>query len=127
MKLLDIQTALWEIVGELTRIDSRLGAIIGHLPESRFDPKTDAPLNDAALVQGLVSSTRQDEIATAIAALKQAAMADGKADRRRRVQPKYRDPENPHNTWSGRGHMAAWLREKLEAGANMDDFLTHPS
>ena len=46
-------------------------------------------------------------------------------DRRTTVKPKYRNPDPPHQTWSGRGKMAKWLREKLEAdaGARLLDFL----
>ena len=37
--------------------------------------------------------------------------------------PKYRDPDKPENTWAGRGKQPGWLKEKLEAGASLDDFL----
>ena len=45
-------------------------------------------------------------------------------DGRAHVRPKYRNPEAPHQTWSGRGKMARWLRDKLEAneGARLEDF-----
>ena len=38
------------------------------------------------------------------------------------VKPKYRDP-NTGETWSGRGRMAGWLKRKLDAGENPDDYL----
>ncbi len=44
-------------------------------------------------------------------------------DGRSWVKPKYRNPEHPKQTWSGRGHMARWLRQKVEAGAKLEDFL----
>jgi DNA-binding protein H-NS len=37
--------------------------------------------------------------------------------------PKYRDPAKPENTWAGKGKQPGWLKEKLEAGARLDDFL----
>lgn len=37
--------------------------------------------------------------------------------------PKYRDPAKPENTWAGRGKQPGWLKEKLEAGACLEDFL----
>ncbi|MBK8184812.1 MAG: H-NS histone family protein [Candidatus Competibacteraceae bacterium] len=37
--------------------------------------------------------------------------------------PKYRDPEKPENTWAGRGKQPGWLKEKIDAGASLDDFL----
>lgn len=36
--------------------------------------------------------------------------------------PKYRDPENPSNTWTGRGRKPNWLVAALEAGAELEDF-----
>lgn len=37
--------------------------------------------------------------------------------------PKYRHPENPEVTWSGRGRQPGWIKEGLEAGKSLDDFL----
>ena len=36
--------------------------------------------------------------------------------------PKYRHPENPAQTWSGRGRQPAWIKEGLEAGKTLDDY-----
>jgi DNA-binding protein H-NS len=38
----------------------------------------------------------------------------------RKVPIKYRDKEG--NTWAGRGAQPRWLREKLKAGAKLEDF-----
>lgn len=35
---------------------------------------------------------------------------------------KYRDPQNPDNTWAGRGRKPAWLVKALGAGASIEDF-----
>ena len=40
-----------------------------------------------------------------------------------KVAPKYRDPENKRNTWTGRGRMPRWLAEKTKFGRNPMDFL----
>lgn len=37
--------------------------------------------------------------------------------------PKYQHPENPALTWTGRGRQPAWIKEGLEAGKSLDDFL----
>lgn len=37
-------------------------------------------------------------------------------------EPRYRDPANPFNTWSGRGKRPDWLRAYLEQGAQLSDF-----
>jgi DNA-binding protein H-NS len=36
---------------------------------------------------------------------------------------KYRHPENPDLTWSGRGRQPQWFKEAIDAGASADDFL----
>jgi DNA-binding protein H-NS len=39
------------------------------------------------------------------------------------VRPKYRNPKNPAETWSGRGRQPRWLRPQLRSGRDLDDFL----
>ena len=41
----------------------------------------------------------------------------------RKVAIKYRDGSG--NTWAGRGAQPVWLREKLKAGAKLEDFSVH--
>lgn len=38
-------------------------------------------------------------------------------------KPKYQDPAKPECTWAGKGKQPGWLKEKLEAGASLEDFL----
>ncbi len=39
------------------------------------------------------------------------------------VAAKYRNPENPSETWSGRGRRPIWMAEKLaKRGVTIDDF-----
>ena len=43
---------------------------------------------------------------------------------RGKVAPKYRDPNNRSNTWTGRGHMPRWMAAATKGGkAKKDDFL----
>ena len=44
----------------------------------------------------------------------------GSAMKGQKVPAKYRDKEG--NTWAGRGAQPVWLREKLKAGAKLEDF-----
>lgn len=39
---------------------------------------------------------------------------------------KYANPDNRFQTWSGFGKKPRWLKEKIEAGANKDDFRIAP-
>jgi DNA-binding protein H-NS len=36
-------------------------------------------------------------------------------------EPKYRHPENPDVTWSGRGRQPTWYKEAIENGAKPED------
>jgi len=49
------------------------------------------------------------------------------SDRQRRpypkVLPKYRNPKNPAETWSGRGKQPRWLTAQLRSGKKVNDFL----
>jgi DNA-binding protein H-NS len=39
-----------------------------------------------------------------------------------RVFPKYRNPEGPSETWSGRGKQPRWLKAALKAGHRIEEF-----
>jgi DNA-binding protein H-NS len=48
----------------------------------------------------------------------------GRGKVRSNVAPKYRDPNNPSNTWSGRGRMPRWMAAATKGGkAKKEDFL----
>jgi DNA-binding protein H-NS len=38
------------------------------------------------------------------------------------IAPKYADPANPENTWTGRGRKPKWLVTALENGCTAEDF-----
>src|SRR6266478_8714968 len=42
---------------------------------------------------------------------------------RGKVAPKYRNPENPGETWAGRGLKPRWLTAAIKTGKKADDFL----
>jgi DNA-binding protein H-NS len=47
----------------------------------------------------------------------------GKGGPRGSVAPKYRNPENPTETWAGRGLKPRWLADAIKGGKKQDDFL----
>lgn len=48
----------------------------------------------------------------------------GKSRKRGAVAIKYRDPENPANTWTGRGRMPRWMADATKKrGVKKEDFL----
>ena len=40
-----------------------------------------------------------------------------------KVYPKYRNPERPAETWSGRGKQPRWVAAQLRSGKKFDDLL----
>jgi len=40
-----------------------------------------------------------------------------------KVLPKYRNPERPSETWSGRGRQPRWVGTQLRSGMKVDDLL----
>lgn len=40
--------------------------------------------------------------------------------------PKYRHPENPELTWTGKGRQPSWIKDAVDAGRPLDDFLIAP-
>jgi len=42
---------------------------------------------------------------------------------RGRRRPKYRHPDEPALTWAGTGFIPVWLREEIESGASLAEFL----
>jgi DNA-binding protein H-NS len=63
-----------------------------------------------------------DEVRVADTGLK-----TGQHDARRRkyppVLPKYRNPNDPSETWAGRGKQPKWLASEVKAGRKLSDFL----
>jgi DNA-binding protein H-NS len=39
------------------------------------------------------------------------------------VCPKFRNPDEPSETWAGRGKLPRWLTAQLRSGKQLDDFL----
>ena len=52
-------------------------------------------------------------------------LKDAPRERRKypRVFPKYRNPDEPSETWSGRGKQPRWLAAALKIGHSIDEFV----
>jgi DNA-binding protein H-NS len=44
-----------------------------------------------------------------------------------RVFPKYANPSQPRETWSGRGKQPRWLAAQIRSGKRLDDFRIQPN
>jgi len=54
----------------------------------------------------------------------EAEMHPGKSRRRQypKASPKFRNPEEPSQTWTGRGKQPRWLAAQLRSGRRIEDF-----
>lgn len=50
-------------------------------------------------------------------------LGGGKAGKGSKVAIKYRNRDNPSETWTGRGRQPKWLSAALKKGAKIQDFL----
>lgn len=48
-------------------------------------------------------------------------LVSGEKSNKKLVVPKYADPDNPSQTWSGRGRRPHWVVEALESGKGLED------
>jgi DNA-binding protein H-NS len=76
--------------------------------------------NDKALSQIVAIATKNeitaDEIINALTAPKRGRKSPAKKEKRVAVPPKYKNPNNPEQTWSGRGRTPLWVQELRDAG-----------
>lgn len=45
-----------------------------------------------------------------------------KKEGNQKVQPQYENPEDPSQTWTGRGRQPRWMTDGLASGKQLDDF-----
>jgi len=57
-----------------------------------------------------------------IEALMPAPEAEVRKVSKARLPPKFANPDDPSETWTGRGHRPGWLKEKMEAGHRLEEF-----
>jgi DNA-binding protein H-NS len=80
---------------------------------------------DAAITEKVRS--RREELETALSKLdghgpRGRGRPAGRGDPRGPVAPKYRNPENPAETWSGRGLKPRWMAAAIKVGKKLEDF-----
>jgi len=63
------------------------------------------------------------EAMAAQAGFKLSDLFGGCGGKGRKVAAKYANPDNPSETWSGRGRKPRWLAARLKAGDRIDKFL----
>ena len=62
-------------------------------------------------------------VATRKTATRKTSKTGRTASKGRKVPPKYRNPENPEETWTGRGKQPRWMTREIGTGKKVEDFL----
>ena len=75
-------------------------------------------------IESFEARKRKDAISQAIAIAREAGFSSleemlSAAPAKKPVEPKYRHPENPELTWSGRGRKPRWI---VDSGRPLEDF-----
>jgi DNA-binding protein H-NS len=92
----------------------------------------DALIGLRGKIDAVLTAKVQDErrsLESELAKLSRVDMSGGRAKAsfgrgvRGKVAPKYRNPENPAETWAGRGLKPRWLAAALKSGKKLDDFV----
>jgi DNA-binding protein H-NS len=92
----------------------------------------DALIGLRGKIDAVLTTKVQDERRTLESELAKLSRVDMSAGRtkasfgrgvRGKVAPKYRNPENPAETWAGRGLKPRWLAAALKSGKKLDDFV----
>jgi DNA-binding protein H-NS len=72
----------------------------------------------------LTIRTKMEELASTLGMTVEEVVKQEKKKRNSSIisHPKYRNPEDPSQTWAGRGKRPRWLQQALQQGARLDDF-----
>jgi len=73
--------------------------------------------------RGRADLRRKIETIVADAGFKISDIFGGRGGKGRAVAAKYVNPDDPSETWTGRGRKPRWLNAKLQEGAKLDKFL----
>lgn len=98
-------------VSELERLTNEAKALI----ESKKEQSLDEAYEQIMQIVNSTGLTLEDLIARGSKATKNSV--------RKPVAPRYRNPDNSSETWTGRGKQPRWLAAHVAAGAKLEDFL----
>lgn len=89
----------------------------------RAKTRIDAVLKETGLTLAQIYGAKAPGAAAAPAKAKTKSAPLPPNDKRLRVKPKYRNPDNPGETWAGRGAQPRWMAKALAGGRKLDDLL----
>ena len=105
-------------VDDLLSLRDRVNAML----ESRVDHERQQLESRLKRLQRFKSSTTEFRKPNSAVAKIAKPARKKKSKSNGKVAPKYRNPENPSETWAGRGLQPRWLRAALSSGKSIGDF-----
>ena len=86
--------------------------------------KLHVEIGEALAARLTAEKDRLEERLKHLAAKPQAERRVASSERRQYppVFPKFRNPDDPSETWAGRGKQPRWLAEQLRSGKKIDEF-----
>lgn len=98
-------------VEELKKLRARTDALI----ESKKDQELENAYNNILEIA--------KNVGLSLEALVEFGASQQKKAPRKAVEPRYRNPNNPEQTWTGRGKQPRWLVAELDKGAKLESFI----
>ncbi|MEA3413858.1 MAG: H-NS histone family protein [Pseudomonadota bacterium] len=97
---------------DLTRLSEKdLGKLSSDITKeikSRQDEERKRVLKEMKDLAASIGSTVEELVGTS-------------APKKRRIPPKYRNPKDASQTWTGRGKQPRWIRDSLASGKKLTD------
>ncbi|RME59017.1 H-NS histone family protein [Candidatus Parcubacteria bacterium] len=121
---LDVDKVLREKRKQLKQIELEIKKL-EKLKEKQLKETTPEILDLAREVQRLAAEhgASQEEVIDLVARV---AKKKKLYKRRTKLPPKYRNPENPSQTWTGRGRTPSWVFEAAKKGISLEELLITP-
>jgi DNA-binding protein H-NS len=110
-ELLDIRERVDALIE--SRVDTERRALQMRLQRlQKFKPHADK----------VASAPRRGRPSKAAVKRKRSAAKSRKSTYGKKVPPKFRNPDNPAESWSGRGLQPRWLAAAIKSGKSIEDF-----
>jgi DNA-binding protein H-NS len=84
--------------------------------------KAESSIEDKKIDEIYAIRERYFEMAALVDMTPEGILSYSSRKRRSSGKPKYRNPHDYNQTWTGHGKKPGWMRQELDNGASMEDF-----
>lgn len=108
-----------ELLKHIQQLERQLAVSKPHQSITSSDPEV-KELADAVRRLGKLKKVKNYQVVTALA---KALKVRAEVKQPSKAAPKYKNPDDPVKTWSGKGRKPSWLELKIKKGAKLESFL----